>query len=553
MIDYVSPLPPVRSGIADYSVDLLPHLSAAGADVRVLGLPGQPVDPGVAERFRVVSADEARPAGGWAPEPRLALYQMGNNRHHEPVEAMALERPGVLTLHDLVLHHLVSEETLGERDFDAYRRRLEADHGWIGRDAARPREWGADVEAMLFALPAHRTLLRRQRGVLVHSRYAAAWLAEEDPELRVSVVPMAIPLPEPPDVEAGRAFRRRHGVPDGAPLLGSFGFQTPIKRTERVVEALAAPPLTGVHLLVVGESLRPPGRPDLRQLARDLGVADRVHVTGFVPYADFEASIAACDLTLNLRYPTAGETSASLLRVLALGRPAVVSDHAQFAELPDELAVKVPLSGTAAHEDGGSEVAALVGRLAELLASPERLADMGRAAREHVRARHDPGAAARAILDACREWRSAPPAGDRPPAVAPPTSRVREELAGRIEWVGGPPSGSAWPAGARRRLGFRLTNDGPARWLAAHRGPGGVALQVSLSTPSADLCAGKPWLGLPRDLDPGESLVLETEVRRPPGPATLRVTTRVAGVGPPGVFAGRPWGGPSAAWELPWP
>ncbi len=241
------PLPPVRSGIADYSVDLLPALCER-ADVRVLALPGQPVDQEVVERFGVVSAE---------PE-RLPLYQMGNNRYHEAVEALALAHPGVLTLHDFVLHHLASEEHLSHTDFVGYRRRLEADHGWIGTEAARPREWGAEVGAMLFELPAHRTLLRRQRGVLVHNRWAAERLAEEDPKLRVRVVPMGVPLPAAADQGAGRAFRRRLGIPDGSPVLGSFGFQTPIKRTFRAVEALAAPELAAVHLLVVGESPRVP-------------------------------------------------------------------------------------------------------------------------------------------------------------------------------------------------------------------------------------------------------------------------------------------------------
>ena len=70
------------------------------------------------------------------------------------------------------------------------------------------------------------------------------------------------------------------------------------------------------------------------QVAEELGVADRVHITGFLDFDEFAAAIAACDLCLNLRYPTAGETSAALLRTLALGRPTVVSDYAQFAELP---------------------------------------------------------------------------------------------------------------------------------------------------------------------------------------------------------------------------
>lgn len=539
-LDYLSPLPPVRSGIADYSVDLLPHL-AAGGDVRVLGLPGQPVDPAVVARFGVVPAAEV-----WRDSPRLPLYQMGNNLHHHPVQEAALERPGVLVLHDLALHHLVAEETLGRGDFEAYRSRLAADHGWIGEEAARPREWGAEVVTSLFELPAHRTVLRRQRGVLVHNLWAAHRIAEDDPEVRVGVVPMAVPLPPPADPGAGRAFRRRHGVPEGAPVLGSFGFQTPIKRTGRVVEALAAPELARAHLLVVGESVA-----DLDALARGLGVADRVHVTGFVPYAEFEAAIAACDLALNLRYPTAGETSASLLRVLALGRPAVVSDHAQFAELPEEVAVKAPL--------GEAEVAGLVRELSALLAAPARLAAMGEAAREHVRARHDPAAAARQLWAACREWAGAPPPdaapGERPAAPPPATSLVRERLPGRLELVaGGPAPGAgrpAWPEGERRRLILEATNDGPARWLAAHRGPGGLALQVSLLTPEGDVLAGRPWLPLPRDLAAGESHRFELEVRRPPGEATLRAALWPAGSSEVGIVETESWGGPAGEWRWP--
>jgi glycosyltransferase involved in cell wall biosynthesis len=526
-LDYVSPLPPVRSGIADYSVDLLPHLveRAGPGGLRVLRVPGQPVDPAVAERFGVVSADERAGAGGTA---RLALYQMGNNRYHREVERMALERPGVLTLHDLVLHHLVSEVHLSERDFAGYRRRLAADHGWIGEEAARPREWGAVVEAMLFELPAHRTLLRRQRGVLVHNRWAAERIAREDPEIRVRVVPMGVPLPPPADRVRGLAFRRRLGIPDDAPVLGSFGFQTPIKRTARAVEALAAPELSGAHLLVVGESPRDrrdgdePERGELEVLAAELGVADRVHETGFVPWGDFEAGIAACDLCLNLRYPTAGETSASLLRVLAAGRPAVVSDHAQFVELPDEVAVKVPL--------GDEELPALVARLAALLAAPERLAAMGEEARRHVARRHDPRAAAAAVIEACAAWADAEPPATadtgRPPAVPPPTSRTWSDLSGRLEVDG---LEEPWPDGRRRRLTVHLTNTGRTRWLAAWRGPGGIALETSLETPRGDLFARRPWLALPRDLEPGESHAFTLDVRRPPEPARLRLAVRLLG------------------------
>ena len=153
---------------------------------------------------------------------------------------------------------------------------------------------------------------------------------------------------------------------------------------------------------------------DYDGLADELGVTERVHVTGFLDYSDFERAITACDLCLNLRYPTAGETSASLLRVLALGRPAVVSDFAQFAELPDDLALKVPL--------GEGEEVALAEAAGAVVADPARLAAMGQAARDHVRDAHDPPAAAAPIGAALAELARLEPPGDRAADVPPPTT-----------------------------------------------------------------------------------------------------------------------------------
>lgn len=512
-LDYVSPLPPVRSGIADYSVDLLPHL-AARADVRLIRLPGQPVAPEVEARWPVVPFESA---GQDAQGERLPLYQMGNNRWHEAVMSLAFRLPGVLTLHDVLLHHILLDVTLGRHEFEPYVERLTRDHGWIGRSAALVKRWGAYGDAVVFALPAHRALLRSQRGVLVHSEWAAGVIREEDPEIRVRAIHMGIPLPPPADPAAGRAIRERFGLPRDQPVLGSFGFQTPIKRTGAVIQALARPGLQKIHLLVVGE-VSP--SVDLEGQARRAGVADRVHVTDFLPYEDFEAAIAAVDLCLNLRYPTAGETSASLLRVLALGVPAIVSDYAQFSDLPHEVALRVPL--------GDDEVDVLSSMLRDLLAHPERLRAMGVAARELVRSRHDPARSAEAVLEAAEEWRELPPPAPSPtePDITPPTSLAWGRLDGTMEVEG---ADLPWPEGERRTLRIRLRNTGFAHWLAGEKGPGGVAVVVKLFAEGEDLLEGRPWLALPRDLRPGEEAVFETEVRRPPGPSWLWIEPHLFG------------------------
>lgn len=507
-LDLVSPLPPVRSGIADYSADLLPHLGER-CDLRLVRIPGQPVAPEIAARWPLI---DPRQLG---EDARLPFYQMGNNRYHTEIYDLARERPGVLTLHDVVLHHLLGDRTLNRDDFDGYLDQLRADHGWIGEAVARPRRWpGGWGDAAQFALPAHRGLLIRQRGILTHSRWAAQWLREEIAGLRVEAVPMGIPLGTA-DAAAGRAFRRRYGLPQTRPILGSFGFQTPIKRTQAVIAALARHELEGVHLMVAGE-VSP--ALDLAEQARRAGVAERVHFLGFLPFAEFEAAIAAADVCLNLRYPTAGETSAALLRTMALGKPAVVSDYAQSADLPAAVAVKVP--------PGEGEAEALAARLAALLADRDELERRGRAAHVHVRQHHDPAAAATAIIDACRRFRDAPPLALAATAPPPPTSIAWSRFDGELEVQG---AETPWPEGARRRLAIRLRNRSEARWLAGERPEGGIGVEVRLLANGRDLLTNRAWLGLPFDLDPGQEHRFHLELRRPPGAVVLRVEPHVFG------------------------
>lgn len=500
-IDYLSPLPPVRSGISDYSADLLPHLIER-ADVRVLKLPDLPLDPELAARF---DPREAALAGS---DGRVPVYHMGNNRYHASIFRLAMERPGVLVLHDLVLHHFLLDQTVGKGEFEPYRRVLAANHGWIGDAAARPVRWGAFGQSAQFSLPANRTLLRRQRGVLVHGQWAASVLTEEDPELAVRVIPMGIPLPEEADVSLGRAFRDEWNIPGDALLLGSFGFQTPIKRTEVAIRALAEPGLERLHLLIAGE-LSPYSNYDA--LASELGVAERVHVTGFLPFEKLSAAISATSLCLNLRYPTAGETSASLLRILAVGRPVAVSDYADFGDLPSEIALHVPL--------GDGEMEALAAALRRRIEAPETFVRMGQAAREFVARHHDPARSADAMVAAIGELAKREPLPESEPRPGPGGTAVHVRVPGRIEVRGT----EDWAPGERRKLEVEVVNDSRYRWLPSHELPGGVIFEVQFLSQGEDLYVGRPWLSLPQALEPGESKRFPLELRRPIGAARLLI------------------------------
>jgi hypothetical protein len=194
---------------------------------------------------------------------------------------------------------------------------------------------------------------------------------------------MGVPLP--PAIPRDEA-RARLGLPPGALVLASFGHINPYKRVEAVLRAIASlrGSIPGIRYLLVG-SVSPSY--DVRAAIARAGLEDSVSVTGYVERHAFEDYLASADICLNLRHPTAGETSASLLRLLGAGKPTLVSASGSFAELPPGVAAQVDLDA--------SEGDLIVAYCRLLSGRPELAAALGARARAYVARQHSlDGAAA---------------------------------------------------------------------------------------------------------------------------------------------------------------
>jgi glycosyltransferase involved in cell wall biosynthesis/SAM-dependent methyltransferase len=311
-VAFFSPLPPSRSGIADYSHALLEPLSR-------------------------LAAVETFPDGVRAYDPRnfdLALYQIGNNPHHDFVYETALRHPGVVVMHEANLHHLIADITIQRGDWDAYLREAEYNGGTAALEharRARALETGPDYEGVAMT----RRLLESARGLIVHSDFMLREMRRQGFGGPIARIPHGAWIPQVDRF----AYRDRLGVDEDTPLIGIFGHLKPYKRIAESLRAfrrlLRVEPRA--KMILVGEK-----HPDFQvdSLIRSLDLWGAARVVGFTPIEDFAGYIAASDIVLNLRYPTVGETSGSLLRALGLGRAVVVSDVGAFAELPDDLCLK---------------------------------------------------------------------------------------------------------------------------------------------------------------------------------------------------------------------
>lgn len=377
---YLSPLNPAPSGIADYSEELLPYL-AQYADVTVYHdnrlKPSNPLlQCFVLRRNNQLERDHAK-----APYDAI-IYHMGNSPVHAQIWTLMQQFPGVLVLHESVLHHfMLNYMAVVQGDLESYRREARERYGAEGARIAELMLHGRFTEAA-FTLPFSERVVASAQGVIAHSQFVAEQVKKAAPAIHTAIVPMGVPLP--PAIPRDDA-RTRLGLPTDAPVLASFGHINPYKRLQPMLRTvrLLRDHYPAIRYVLVG-SVSP--NFDVQALAQRAGVADAVTVTGYVSRGDFEDYVAAADICVNLRHPTAGETSASLLRLLGAGKPTLVTASGSFSELPPDVAAQVDPDST--------ESDLLLGYCHLLLARPDVAAALGTRARQYVATNHTPEGAA---------------------------------------------------------------------------------------------------------------------------------------------------------------
>ncbi|BCS34673.2 glycosyl transferase family 1 [Luteitalea sp. TBR-22] len=386
---WFSPLPPVHSGIAAYSLDVLQGLAghhaidlyvedrvwqAAGGHLHAgrgpLTVPLEgPLGLPLLRAYDFPVAQERQPYD-------LIVYQMGNAACHRYQWPYLLRWPGLVVLHDAALHHARAHALLSDRRDDDYRAEFRFNHP--GVDPRVADFVVAGLEGSPYYLwPMLRTVMCGARAVVVHGEPLRQALAEEFPGTPIRAVSMGVPDPwagsEPRDAgsgpraqgsestlngsglgaqgseslpkadgrmtkaEAGSGLRTQgsESLPkaDSDVVVAAFGVITPEKRILPILRALQVlrADLPAVRLRLVGEIGE---HYALWQDVARTGTRDLLEVTGYVDDDRLAAELRGADVCLCLRWPTARETSASWLRCLAAGKPTIVPDQLSTADVP---------------------------------------------------------------------------------------------------------------------------------------------------------------------------------------------------------------------------
>jgi glycosyltransferase involved in cell wall biosynthesis len=373
----VGPLPPVRSGISQYDESLLHELADRSSGLTWYADGGREADPFAA---RVAMRNLRRSTGVHvlpvealgsrvsASDHDLMVAVLGNGPAHVGALEMANAHRSVVWLHDvdLVGLHLSWAHVLAARP-TRRRARPAAEHlanmfarCYGARLPIRVRHGDGSIDHA--AIEREGLLLvagiaRRARIVVVNSSVAAdlvrrdlaraAVPTQEWPE--IAVISLGVPAWTPP----AALVRRSPG------LVVSLGVVDAVKRPHDLVRSVAAS--SHAHRLVFAGSCTEGARDEIRILADDLGVGDRVQCTGHLDAEAYREWLARASLVVQLRRPGQGESSAALHDALAAGVP-VVSDIASARDLP---------GGTLRFLDPGASAIAVTDAIDDILGHEE--------------------------------------------------------------------------------------------------------------------------------------------------------------------------------------
>jgi glycosyltransferase involved in cell wall biosynthesis len=343
-IAWFSPFPPVKTGIAGRSAELLDALRGRGYTI---------------DAYPEARAHDFPWRGGLEPYD-LVVYQFGNSSHHDYEWPYALRYPGLLVLHDTQVHHARAALLLREKRIDDYRAEFRWSAPDVSPDGAEIAIAGFD-SALYYNWAFTRALVDTSLLVAVHGDGARRGLIEalarprsevagrssetggrtsDAPDIELEDKIVAIRLGEgvivSPEREARarRDVRAKYGIPQDAVLFGCFGGLTAEKRIPQIVAAFRTiePPAPDARLLLAGAAA---AHFDVdAEISGGPGRSSSITLAGYLETDDdLTDYIAACDVTLNLRWPTARETSGPWLRALAAGKPTVITDLVHLADV----------------------------------------------------------------------------------------------------------------------------------------------------------------------------------------------------------------------------
>lgn len=328
----VAPFPPIRSGIADYVAHQVTNLQKHYQLILVDDAHQDSETPSQFPGVRITSQTLLE-----TPVlHRRVLYHLGNSPVHLPAFELLKVVPGLVVLHDFFLSDVQQyKDIILLGNIHASFADLIHSHGYAPLLNASESEQPLNLSDY----PCNLGVLEQARKVLVHSDYvlqqAVNWYGQGIRQKIGRIRFASEPLPSFNRISA----RKSLGFNKDAYVVGTFGFATPAKCLEALINAWATSQFahsSNAALLIVGEFLDNRYKSRIHRLL-ELRRCPNIRLLGYQEREDYNRYLAAADVAIQLRTRSRGETSAALLDCLANGVPVVANNHGFVEDLPEHV------------------------------------------------------------------------------------------------------------------------------------------------------------------------------------------------------------------------
>jgi glycosyltransferase involved in cell wall biosynthesis len=211
------------------------------------------------------------------------------------------------------------------------------------------------------------------RTIAVSEALRHLLIQEGAPEDRVTVMHNAVDSAVFDRAVSGTEVRRKYGLDDGL-VAGFVGWLRDWHGLADLIEAVRSSELLarGLRLLIVGIG---PAFQQVERRVRELGLEDKIILTGTVAHEDVPAHVAALDIALQPR-ATAYACPMKLIEYMAMGRCIVAPDQPNIRELLSD--------GMSARLFPPGDYRSLVNLISELMDSPAERSSLGQNALQTV-------------------------------------------------------------------------------------------------------------------------------------------------------------------------
>lgn len=338
-IALVAPWPKQQTGIANYVYQIVPYLSRYfDIDLFVDNSRDKDCELLPYEYGKRYTIDRLERLHGSYDK---IIYHIGNSvQHHVNTYNLFVRFGGIAEIHDFDLSAFFYHGFYAVGKKEVYRQILRDGYGEAGEQHFRKLEKKTESPNGE-RFPMSHGIARQADKVIVHNEWSYRQLGAD---VSKYLVPIACLKTENTSVSLGEAqdrVREKIHYRDGEIVIGCLGWMNSNKRPQIMVQSLARLRQQGypVKLVFWGKK----GTEECNALIEREKLQDAVIITGYLEREEYMAGLELSDIILNLRYPTMGESSATLCETLKAGKPSIVTAINQYLEFPDDVCWKAPL------------------------------------------------------------------------------------------------------------------------------------------------------------------------------------------------------------------